>query len=188
MSHSVQRELFYSFLETIHVIIHLNSRYCCPHCWLPIGKVPADKALKLLTTIISTLISLLTKNQNYGTRLDFSSAIFQRNLGLDIDIHTAGDLGIWDFTFRWCVLSLLNLPNHCLILLCSAGSIVSELALNFCSGTEITLNWIWYIKMFTRLNVVYRPLVKTVILSCLLKHRAYIAKPVEHKIAIEHII
>ena len=28
----IQRELFYSFLETIRVIIRLNSRYCCPYC------------------------------------------------------------------------------------------------------------------------------------------------------------
>ena len=27
-----QRELFYSFLETIRVIIRLNNRYCCPYC------------------------------------------------------------------------------------------------------------------------------------------------------------
>ena len=27
-----QRELFYSFLEIICVILHLNSRYCCPYC------------------------------------------------------------------------------------------------------------------------------------------------------------
>ena len=38
-----QRELFYSFLETIRVIIRLNSRYYCPSCWLPIEKVPAGK-------------------------------------------------------------------------------------------------------------------------------------------------
>ena len=34
---SIQRELFYSFLETIRVIIHIS----CHYCWLPIGKVPA---------------------------------------------------------------------------------------------------------------------------------------------------
>ena len=28
-----QRELFYSSLETIYVIIRLNSRYYCPYCW-----------------------------------------------------------------------------------------------------------------------------------------------------------
>ena len=37
---SCQRELFYSFLEKIRVIIRLNSRYCGPYCWLPIEKVP----------------------------------------------------------------------------------------------------------------------------------------------------
>ena len=29
---TVQRELFYSILETLRVIIRLNSRYCCPYC------------------------------------------------------------------------------------------------------------------------------------------------------------
>ena len=38
--HSKQRELFYSFWETIRVIIHLNSHYCFPYCWLPIKKFP----------------------------------------------------------------------------------------------------------------------------------------------------
>ena len=36
-------ELFYLFSETIRSIICLNSRFCCPHCWLPIEKVPAVK-------------------------------------------------------------------------------------------------------------------------------------------------
>ena len=37
-----QRELFYSFLEKIRVIIRLNRCYCCSYCWLPVEKVPAD--------------------------------------------------------------------------------------------------------------------------------------------------
>ena len=43
-----QRELFYSFSETIRSIIHLNSRFCCPYCWLPIEKAPAVIDLKYL--------------------------------------------------------------------------------------------------------------------------------------------
>ena len=35
-----QREFFYSVLETIRVIIRLNSRYFFLYCWLPIEKVP----------------------------------------------------------------------------------------------------------------------------------------------------
>ena len=39
-----QRELFYLFFEIIRVIIRVNSRYCCPYCWLPIEKVTAVTA------------------------------------------------------------------------------------------------------------------------------------------------
>ena len=38
----IQRKLFYLVLETIHVIIRLNSWYSFPYCWLRIEKVPAD--------------------------------------------------------------------------------------------------------------------------------------------------
>ena len=40
-SFSYQQELFYSVLDTVRVIIRLNSHYYCPYCWLPTGKVPA---------------------------------------------------------------------------------------------------------------------------------------------------
>ena len=35
-----QRKLFYSFLETVHAIIHLNSRYCFPIVDLRLKKSP----------------------------------------------------------------------------------------------------------------------------------------------------
>ena len=34
-------ETFLLILETIRVIISLNSRYYCRYCWIPIEKVPA---------------------------------------------------------------------------------------------------------------------------------------------------
>ena len=41
-----QRELFYSFSETIRSIIRLNSPFCCPYCWLLMEKVPPGTSKK----------------------------------------------------------------------------------------------------------------------------------------------
>ena len=43
----------FRYLETIRVIIRLNSRYCCSYCWLSIEKVPAGFIVRIVSTLRS---------------------------------------------------------------------------------------------------------------------------------------
>ena len=49
------------------VSIRLNSRYCCPYCWLPIEKVPAERFWRILNELNSLLCKLKFRRLSYVT-------------------------------------------------------------------------------------------------------------------------
>ena len=57
-----QWQLFYSFLETMCVIICLINRYCCPCCWFPIERVLLldQEYQQMLTRLDVPLLTLIT--------------------------------------------------------------------------------------------------------------------------------